>query len=204
MSSDDQAVLPMEFGFSARAGGPAALAADRSGWRHEVSATSASDEWLTPRELLGKLGEFDLDPCSPRIRPWPTAKKHLTCVDHGLISEWQGRAWVNPPYSQVGLWLDKAAEHGNAICLVFARTDTRWWVRHVWGQADGVFFFAHRLRFCRPDGTSADKEAGSPSALVCYGAANAEFVKGLAARAELDGCFVALRTGALAMAAAAR
>lgn len=37
------------------------------------SARADTDEWLTPPQLLKCLGPFDLDPCSPVDRPWPTA-----------------------------------------------------------------------------------------------------------------------------------
>lgn len=37
-----------------------------------------NDEWLTPPKIIDKLGEFDLDPCSPIFRPWDTANKHYT------------------------------------------------------------------------------------------------------------------------------
>lgn len=41
------------------------------------SARSQTDEWLTPPEILGELGPFDLDPCAPLTRPWGTAAKRL-------------------------------------------------------------------------------------------------------------------------------
>ena len=52
------------------------------------------DEWLTPPDLMSKLGEFDLDPCSPAIRPWDTAKKHYCLEDDGLNKEWEGALFI--------------------------------------------------------------------------------------------------------------
>jgi len=66
--------------------------------------TDAKEDWLTPPELIKSLGEFDLDPCSPSKRPWNTAKKHYTIQDNGLLQQWEGRVWCNPPYG-------KKAEH---------------------------------------------------------------------------------------------
>ena len=40
--------------------------------------TVGKDEWLTPPEITTDLGPFDLDPCSPIKRPWPTAENHYT------------------------------------------------------------------------------------------------------------------------------
>ncbi|WP_223160903.1 phage N-6-adenine-methyltransferase [Salinicola aestuarinus] len=83
------------------------------------------DEWLTPPSILEALGSFDLDPCSPVERPWDTASEHLTLHDDGLSAAWRGRVWLNPPYGrETGLWLEKLAEHGDGIALVFARTET--------------------------------------------------------------------------------
>ena len=42
----------------------------------EGNSITGKNEWLTPPELLAKLGQFDLDPCAPVNRPWPTATHH--------------------------------------------------------------------------------------------------------------------------------
>lgn len=47
------------------------------------SARMKNDEWLTPPEIVSALGPFDLDPCSPVERPWPTAAQHFTVRDEG-------------------------------------------------------------------------------------------------------------------------
>jgi hypothetical protein len=52
--------------------------------------STGKDEWLTPKSIIDALGEFDLDPCSPVVRPWNTAKKHLTIEDDGLLTDWGG------------------------------------------------------------------------------------------------------------------
>lgn len=76
------------------------------------------DEWLTPPHIMAALGEFDLDPCAPINRPWPTATTHFTVVDDGLNSDWEGRVFCNPPYGrETQKWLNKCAEHGNCIAL---------------------------------------------------------------------------------------
>lgn len=41
-------------------------------------------EWLTPPNLVMKLGEFDLDPCSPINAPFLHAKTNYTTLDDGL------------------------------------------------------------------------------------------------------------------------
>lgn len=100
-----------------------------SGIGGHQSARSRTDEWLTPPEVIAALGgadSFDLDPCSPIERPWPTARRHLTIVDNGLIQPWDGRVWLNPPYSTsvIGQWLARLADHNRGVALIFARTET--------------------------------------------------------------------------------
>jgi len=137
--------------------------------------TENKDEWLTPPSIIHALGEFDLDPCAPINRPWDTAKKHYTIEDDGLSKEWHGRVWCNPPYGRETFeWLEKLADHGNGIALIFARTETKGFHREIWEKADSVFFFAGRLRFHNVDGTQANAGANAPSCLVAYGENNTE------------------------------
>lgn len=109
---------------------------------HENSGRGKTDIWLTPLEIVSSLGIFDLDPCGESF--------HKTAVtvytDKGLEKEWFGRVWLNPPYSQVELWLDKLVSHGRGIALVAARTDTKW-AQKIIPKADSVFFPKGRIRF---------------------------------------------------------
>lgn len=137
------------------------------------SPAMRSDEWLTPPEIIGRLGPFDLDPCSPVNRPWPTAVKHLTIEDDGLAHEWIGRIWCNPPFGREAVkWLRRMAEHGNGIALIPARTETAMFSETVWGAADAVLFIRGRPHFYRVDGSRAAFNSGAPICLVAYGLAN--------------------------------
>lgn len=138
---------------------------------------AGKDEWLTPPELIKKLGEFDLDPCSPINRPWDTAKNHYTEIDDGLAQNWQGRVFCNPPYGdKAKYWLLKCAEHGNCIALTFARTETRMFFESVWDKATAVLFIKGRLKFYHVTGEQG-ASAGAPSVLIAYGEENAEILK---------------------------
>jgi hypothetical protein len=137
------------------------------------------DEWLTPPDIVNAVGPFDLDPCAPVCRPWDTAKAHYTVVDDGLRQPWRGRVFCNPPYgSQTGKWLAKCATHGNATALIFARTETRDWVKHVWGRADSILFIFGRLHFYHIDGTRSKTNSGAPSALISYDSVNSDALSG--------------------------
>ncbi len=137
------------------------------------SSRMISCEWLTPREIITALGDFDLDPCSPECRPWDTAKVHYSRKDDGFVKPWAGRVWLNPPYGHdTWKWLKKLSEHGNGIALIFARTETVQFFRTVWDKADSIFFFLGRLTFHRADGRRAMSDSGAPSCLVAYGQNN--------------------------------
>jgi hypothetical protein len=147
----------------------------RNGIGGHQSATMRTDEWLTPPAIIQALGEFDLDPCSPISRPWDTAKKHYSILDNGLIKEWEGRVWLNPPYgSEAARWLNKMQFHGNGVSLIFARTETEMFFTHVWNKADSILFIEGRLFFHDVNGKRASANAGAPSCLVAYGENNVE------------------------------
>ena len=77
------------------------------------SARMISDEWFTPPELLQNLGSFDLDPCTSECRPWSFAENNYTRNDDGLVKDWYGRVWLNPPYGRnVGKWLSLQKNSG--------------------------------------------------------------------------------------------
>lgn len=145
------------------------------------------DEWLTPPEVIQALGPFDLDPCSPEVRPWDTAHNHYTKSQDGLSLPWFGFVWCNPPYGQEAWrWLDKLAAHRSGIGLIFARTETDGFRRTVWDKADAILFLHGRLTFHHVDGSKASANGGAPSALIAYGP---EAVKRLS-ETSLPGSFV--------------
>lgn len=149
------------------------------------------EEWLTPPYIIQALGKFDLDPCAPINRPWPTADNHYTIENDGLKMPWAGRVWCNPPYGRETFkWLKKLADQGNGIGLIFARTETAGFHNEVWNKADAVLFFRNRLNFHRVDGSRADR-ANAPSCLVAYGKNNIEAIR----RSGLEGHLVLLKEG---------
>jgi hypothetical protein len=101
------------------------------------------------------------------------AAEHYTISDNGLMKEWHGRVWCNPPYGkETGKWLAKLAEHGNGIALIFARTDTATFFNHIWPKADAIMFIKGRLTFFTAVGQPGKQSAGTPSCLVAYGHEN--------------------------------
>lgn len=159
---------------------------------HQSSRAQFTD-WCTPPEIVDALGPFDLDPCASKPQPFRTAKRMWTVG--GLGDPWFNRVWLNPPYgNETGLWLKKMASHGNGIALVFARTDTQMFHRHVWASASAIFFLRGRLNFYTPGGVRAKKNAGAPSVLISYDSWVSNRLNALALKeAGLDGYYVRLR-----------
>lgn len=155
--------------------------------------------WLTQPAILDALGgwqSFDLDPCAPAVRPWPMARHHFTRADDGLVQPWHGRVWLNPPYGRtIGRWLGRMSAHGHGVALIFARTETAAFFRHVWATSSALLFLEGRQVFLRPDGqphlrpSGKPATAAAPSVLCAYGNADAEVL----AFCGLRGQFVPLR-----------
>lgn len=144
---------------------------------HTKPFKGETDSWITPKEIVSALGSFDLDPCEHITQPWKLAASGISLPDDGLLREWFGRVWLNPPYSEAWRWLDRLAEHGDGIALVFARTEVAGFVRTVWNRASAVLFIYGRLTFCRPDGSRGRSNSGGPSCLVAYGSRNVAALK---------------------------
>lgn len=100
--------------------------------------SSNSDEWYTPALVINRvckvMGGIDLDPCS-NIGGSPSvpALKYYTREDDGLVQEWRGSVYMNPPYGREIIdWVKKlvnefrAGRITQAIALVPSRTDTEW------------------------------------------------------------------------------
>lgn len=160
------------------------------------SSTAKSVVWLTPPVIIDALGgwrSFDLDPCAaPEPRPWPTARQMNSQADaNGLLIEWNGRVWMNPPYSakEIKRWMARLAEHGRGTALIFARTETEMFRRDVWESAHGLLFLYGRLHFHLPDGSRGPGNSGAPSVLCAYGQDDLDRL----AAADLDGALVPLR-----------
>ena len=148
------------------------MSTPRSMGSHQ-SARMKNDEWLTPLNILGVLGSFDLDPCAPIVRPWATAAQHFTIKDNGLEKQWHGRVWLNPPFgNEWPKWVEKLADHRNGIALLAARTETEAFFRLVWNRADSICFLRSRPHFCYVNGVPAKANSGVPICLIAYGKTN--------------------------------
>jgi hypothetical protein len=162
---------------------------------HESSA-SKTHVWLTPPHIIDALGgwqAFDFDPCAaPEPRPWPTAQRMNARADgNGLLMQWHGRVWLNPPYDgdSIAGWLSKMAGHNRGTALLGVRTENEAWEAYVWPRAAGMLFLHGRLNYCHPNGRPAKGNAGHASVLCAYGQDDLDRL----AASNLRGAFVPLR-----------
>lgn len=136
---------------------------------HSKPNDGLSNDWLTPPKIIEALGRFDLDPCAHPQQLYRTATRMISPPDDGLAATWSGRVWLNPPYSQVHIWLPKLVESGVGTALLASRTEVeRWFWPFIWEAADAIMFLRGRLYFHRPDGSTAGN-AGYGSVLAAYG-----------------------------------
>jgi len=128
--------------------------------------TSNTPEWATPQKLFDELNsefQFTLDPCATKENA--KCAKFYTKEDDGLSKDWsKERVFMNPPYGRViGDWVKKAATGGGlVVCLLPARTDTRWFHDYIYGKAE-IRFIKGRLKF--GDGRNS---APFPSMIVIF------------------------------------
>ena len=143
----------------------------------EKSANS-TDEWYTPLEIIEALGSFDLDPCAPVKPLYQTAKVMYNKNDDGLKQVWNGRVWLNPPYSRplIEQFVRRMAEHGNGIALLFNRCDSKMFQDIIFQKATAMKFLRNRIRFYRENGERGDSP-GCGSILIAFGEDNAEILK---------------------------
>lgn len=139
-----------------------------------VMFSSEKDEWATPQALFDELNAefgFLLDAAA--------TVENRKCVnyrglDHGLMEcrnglvfDWAESTWCNPPYSKCRAFIAKAAEEakkGNTVvCLVYARTDTRWFHAHVYDATTNSFRPGVEVRFIKGRVKFGGAKAGAPA-----------------------------------------
>lgn len=134
--------------------------------------TDPANSWQTPIEIINALGRFDLDPCAAPSAPDRCALIGYCGINDGLYLPWFGRVFCNPPYGRFSRpWLEKCAEHGNAIALVTPKSiGARWFQSLLKGTT--VLFLQGRVPFI--DSISGEPAAANTqwSCLIAWGENN--------------------------------
>lgn len=137
----------------------------------------SSDEYYTPISLINSLGHFDTDPATPKNLPWSTADIMYTKEDDGLVQDWKGRVWLNPPYSAplISQFMEKMAKHGNGIALVLPKFGTKMFRDWVYPYADGIFMMNERVKFYDIN-FNQQPHPICQNVLIAYGTANLDAI----------------------------
>ena len=105
-----------------------------------INQDSGNVEWYTPKNIIEAarltMGGIDLDPAScETANETVKAKRFFSRADNGLAQKWQGRVWMNHPFSRADnpLWIKKLVdeyESGSVIqacCITYASTSEPWY-----------------------------------------------------------------------------
>ena len=140
--------------------------------------STETDEWATPPETFAALNaefDFDLDAAAT-----PENRKcgfYFTQADNALVRDWTrpgglewlepATVWLNPPYSKCRAFIAKAAEEARkgctVVCLVYARTDTRWFHEHIYDASTNQYRPGVEVRFIKGRLKFGGAKAGAPA-----------------------------------------
>lgn len=109
------------------------------------------DLWRTPPEVFNKLNKefgFTMDVAASQENA--LCESFLTEEDDALSRSWGAVNWCNPPYSNVGPWIDHAMLQKDCsrttVMLVNASTDSLWF-ESAWRGCNEVRIITRRLAF---------------------------------------------------------
>jgi len=124
---------------------------------------AGENEWYTPAEYADLardvMGGIDLDPAScEQANEVIGASKFYTKDDDGLLKDWSGRVWLNPPYSRdlMPAFVEKLKNSfvdgsvQQAVLVSHNNTDTAWF-HSLASVATAICFPKKRIKFYRGD-----------------------------------------------------
>lgn len=124
-------------------------------------------DWETPQFLFDGLHAefgFELDVCATPHNA--KCRRFFSEAVIVLSQPWIRVCWMNPPdRREIARWMKKAFESARqgaiVVCLVPARSDTRWW--HKYAMRGEIRYLRGRLKF-----GGATNSAPFPSAIVIF------------------------------------
>ena len=121
--------------------------------------------WRTPPEIFAALNaEFDFKIDVAATEENALLDWFIPPESNALISDWiidgvskaGDYAWCNPPYSDIGPWIDKASEQSKlglgVVMLVMADTSVGWYKKAIETCQEVRFITGGRLSFLDPVG----------------------------------------------------
>ena len=134
-----------------------------------------NDELYTPKFIFDALKiRFALDVCAPAGGPLHTpADRWFSLQDDGLAQQWEGRVWMNPPYSNPTPWVDKWIAHSNGFALVaFSKAN---WFGKLWDSKAKAARLPTNTSFINIDGKK--QQIWMPVSLWAIGESNITILK---------------------------
>lgn len=150
---------------------------------NKILWSKKSDEWSTPQTLFDSLNEefhFTIDVAANETNhkcdEWLGPDSPLGSDFYDAIKVWvhHETIWLNPPYSRIGDFMERAdywmKNHCTVVALLPARTDTKWWHAAIWDRSSHqprkgvqVRFIRGRLKF-----GDSKNSAPFPSVIVVF------------------------------------
>lgn len=144
-----------------------------------VSKTASSRQgWSTPQWLFAHYNSrylFTLDAAaSPHNAKTPFFYSE---AEDGLKLPWKGRVWLNPPYNNILLWVERAylytrdsGSEVELVCLLLpVRTSTHWFQDYVHPFAARIEYLPKRVAFIPPpDWTGRASNPAEDSMVVLF------------------------------------
>ena len=136
-----------------------------------------SDDYYTPKWIFDAMKiEFDLDVACPPEGPLHTpCRAYYTQADDGLASPWNGRVFMNPPFSNTTPWIRKFTAHANGIAVV--QVSKALWFDQLWNDCDGIVILPARLKYVDP--TGGNGSISIASSIVAFGVENVQAISRL-------------------------
>ena len=137
---------------------------------------SPNDDLYTPPEIFEALNvTFDVDVCAPTGGlPWIPARRSIDISEDGLKTEWEGRVWLNPPYSNPTPWVDKWLENKNGI-MIAPYSKSHWFMK-LWNSEAVILNNPVNFKFIRGiDGSNCS--IAFPTAIWAIGETNITALK---------------------------
>jgi hypothetical protein len=155
-----------------------------------------SNEWYTPAKYIEAarqvMGSIDLDPASCELANQTVKATHYySKADNGLLQEWRGNVWLNPPF---GLVIPGLRGSTKSIQVYFMRTLLEKYLSREVSQAIALVFgtsfcmpwfepflvfpsciVRHRIVFDKPDGST--DYFGYGNIFVYFGSNEQKFIE---------------------------
>jgi hypothetical protein len=152
-----------------------------------VSENSHENEWYTPPKILAAarqaMGSIDTDPAScEAANKMVRAETFYDMDDDGLVQQWYGNVWLNPPYVQplVSRFTKLAVEKYRAgevqqVCVLVNNATETDFFQNMLQYCSAICFPRGRIRYINEMGDQANAPLQG-QAVLYFGINPADFV----------------------------